>query len=701
MIASSYRYPVSRTGRKWFAGRKEYMVQALEACPDGGGGFGPRFCQVIEAVTSPGKGRQGDPWSGVPWLTIVIGSGCLDGGIAFSAESLGAEVGAGAEDALRDVLSIGAGLPASELTEPTRAFTVDLARGRMGMSAESRQSEGSEDGPAGGRLEVDPTAIRLLVLASLLTRFFHRVRSSGYVASARWDDDTAVLAIDIREISYEIVEPSLALIDFLVEDLPRHAPNEENENMVEAVCTLLASIRDGLTSTRRRLKVDHLRIVTEVAWYFLSLSRDVSIYPVYPGWTELLLRLMLREGIQMRTSSGRPRPRHTQIVELPDAVVELLEPMTRKSWVEWTEGGRSERRQQLYGATAEVLCAQADQLDQQRRVFGARADQPRLPPGASRLPPAAAFVTSFDIELDMAMWGARVDKPFSVVVPVHVLRDERSAREAEFCWLMGTVSPTPHGPPVQTLHTLRHPSVWQLLTPKTGTDVLRAQPTIIHLSGCPLFTLPDLAEDRNANLVEELADVGILVDSAEVELAHAVTVDEYLALRQSEAELFWTSNDDASASSRNRALHPSFTKDGGANRRFWMALGVPMADPAVRNRVASQITLRWIRDSAHRSRAHVTGEEFLGPDPSMEALTNGNGEYQERAPDTHAYRADVDGVAVNRYMSDDEIGLLNWLGLDIVEARCADFTEDLRHHARHLGSKDLKRVKLDRPCRLR
>ena len=85
----------------------------------------------------------------------------------------------------------------------------------------------------------------------------------------------------------------------------------------------------------------------------------------------------------------------------------------------------------------------------------------------------------------------------------------------------------------------------------------------------------------------------------------------------------------------------------------------------------------------------------------MEAVTNGNGKHQEGAPDTHSYRADVDGVAVNRYMSDDEIGLLNWLGLDIVEARCADFTEDLRHHARHLGSKDLKRVKLDRPCRLR
>src|ERR1700733_4034044 len=339
MIASSYRYPVSRTGRKWFPGRKEYMVQTLEACPEAGGGFGPRFCQVIEAVTSPGKGREGDPWGGVPWLTIVIGSGCLDGGIAFSAESLGTDVGAGVEDGPREGLTIGAGLPASDLVEPARGFTVDLARGRMGVSDESRQSEDSGDETA-ERPKVDPTAIRLLVLASLLTRFFHRVRSSGYVASARWDDDTAVLVTDIREVSYEIVEPSLALINFLSKDLASHEPTEENENVVEAVCTLLESIRDGLTSTRRRLKVDHLRIITEVAWYFLSLSEDVSVYPVYPGWTELLLRLMLREGIQVRTSSGRPRPRHTQIAELPEAVVELLEPMTRKSWIEWAEGGR-------------------------------------------------------------------------------------------------------------------------------------------------------------------------------------------------------------------------------------------------------------------------------------------------------------------------------------------------------------------------
>lgn len=698
MIATSYRYPVSRTGRKWFPSRKEYMLRTLEARPEGGGGFGPRFCQVVEAVASPDSGRKGDPWSGVPWLTIVIGSGCLDGGIAFSADSLGAEVGAGVEEALRDVLPTGAGLPADELAEPARRFTVDLVRGRMGVAAESSQDRDAADGEPGKRLEVDPTAIRLLVLASLLTRFFHRVRSSGYVASARWDDDTAVLAGEDRDVFYEIVEPSLALLNFLVEDLPEHGPAEENENVVEAVCTLLETIRDGLVATQRSLKVDHLRIITEVAWYFLSLSEGVSVYPVYPGWTELLLRLMLREGMQVKTSSGRPRPRHTQIVELPDAVVELLEPMTKKSWAD--EGDGVNERRRLYGAAADVLCAQADQLDRQRRLFEARPGAPSLPPSASRLPPAAALVTSFDLELDMALWRARGDKPFSVVVPVHVLRDEHSTREAEFCWLMGTVLPGPHGSAEETLRSLRHPSDWRLLTPQTGTEVLRAQPTVIHLSGCPLFALPDVAADRNVDLVEELADVGIVIDPGEAELAHAVTVDEYLALRQSEAELFWTSNDDAGGSNRNRALHPSFTKDGGENRRFWMALGVPMADPAVRNRVASQITLRWIRDSAHRSRVPAAGEEFLGPDPSAEVAPNGNGAGREGVREAHSYRADVDGVAVNRYMSDDEVGLLNWLGLDIVEARCADFTEDLRHHARHLVSEDHKRVKLDRPCRL-
>lgn len=699
MIATSYRYPVSRTGRKWFSSRKEYMLRTLEARPEGGGGFSPRLCQVVQAVASPGPATPGDPWSGVPWMTIVIGSGCLDGGMAFSAESLGFEVGAGIEDALRDVLPAGAGLPAGDLAESTRGFTVDLVRGRMGLSAEPRWDRGADDGDVDERLEVDPIAIRLLVLASLLTRFFHRVRSSGYVASARWDDDTAVLVGEARDISYEIVEPTLALLDFLAEDLPKHDPAEESENVVEAVCTLLETIREGLGSTPRRLKVDHLRIVTEVAWYFLSLSEGVSIYPVYPGWTELLLRLMLREGMQVKTSSGRPRPRHTQIVELPDAVVELLEPMTKRSWAE--EEDEMNERRRLYSAAADVLCAQADQLDQQRLFFDKGSGVTGLPPSASHLPPAAAFVTSFDLELDMAMWRARRNEPFAVVVPVHVLRDEDSTREAEFCWLMGMVLPTLHGSADERLHALRRPSDWRLLTPHTGTDVLRAQPMVIHLSGCPLFVLPDLAEDRSSGLVEELADVGIVINPGEAELAHAVTVDEYLALRQSEAELFWTSSDDAGGSGRSRALHPSFTKDGSENIRFWMALGVPMADPAVRNRVASQITLRWIRDSAHISRVPNASEEFLGPDPSAELVSNGNGSGQRSARDAHSYRADVDGVAINRYMSDDEVGLLNWLGLDIVEARCADFTEDLRHHARHLASEDHKRVKLDRPCRLR
>jgi len=694
MIATSYRYPVSRTGRTRFASRKHYLVKTLEARPEGGGGFTPKVCQAIEAVTHAGRSRPGDPWSRVPWLTVVVGSGCLDGGLGFSPASLAARVGAGVSDALRDVLAAGARLEAEELEEPTRAFTEDLVRGRMGLPVDD-PAHPLPDDPADGAVE--PTAVRLLALTSLLTRFFHSVRASGHVASARWDDDAAVLVHDHGELVYAIVEPALEILDHLIRELPDEQPIEGNENVLEAVCALLESIDRGLRAHPRQLKIDHLRVVTEVAWYFLSVSQHVSVYPVYPGWTELLLRLMLREGIQATSSSGRPRPRHTQITELPDAVVELLEPTTKQSWRERTNVANE--RETLYRGVAELLCAQADELELQLAALrNGTGDGRSLPPGAGRLPPAAAFVTSFDLELDMAMWQARRGRPFSVVVPVHVLRDDEAVRAAEFCWLMGMVEPVADGTQDEQLERLRHPTAWRLLTPQTNTEMLRRQPAVIHLSGCPLFTLPDLDDPSSDLLIEQLADVGIVVDRGESELAHAVTVDEYLALRQSEAELFWTSNGDAGSANRNRALHPSFTRDGSDNQRFWMALGVPMADPAVRNRVASQITLRWIRDSAHQARVPAAGEEFLGPDPSLPAEPPARPSQPD--DDSHPYRADVDGVAINRYMSDDEVALLNWLGLDVVEAQCAEFASDLLHCAEHLRSDGGKRARLDRRCRI-
>jgi hypothetical protein len=681
---STSSYSIKRQPRDRYKGRDKYLSAKLP-----GAAQPTQLCQAIEAtLVGRAKQRSDDPervWDGFPWLTLVLGSGCLDlpDEPGFTPSSLAQ----GVADALGDLewSDDGSDNPAGLAHD----FTEALARDRI----RTKSAPGSEE-PSAHTLVVDPVAAKLALIAALLTRFFHLAQAVGPTAMSRWNDDvarldaaTAMRFTTTKSLEQAVVTPAIRyILDVKTAFESAGRPDDPRVAAVKALLdNILADLHPIDDRAPRTVYVEQLRLLTEIAWHFLI--RDSS---VYPGWTDLLLDLMLKAGEADMKGSRRARPRYANLQALPDIVAELLEPATISSWnLADPANKRATPRDELYGGVAEVLWAQFEALEEQAND--------------TSLPPAAAFVTSFDLELEMALWARAEGRTFSVAVPVHIFQSA-ALEEAELCWLLGDVEVVTTGSWAGQLDRIRYPTNWRLLTPEFSEPRMRAHPTVIHLGGCPLFQLPDLTELARSTpgdeLVAELERVGVPVDGSRTTITHAVTVDEYLALRQSEAELFWmSSHHDDPGRRRSRALPPYLTRDRPTNPRFWMAIGLPIADPAIRHRVVSQITVRRLRDGgdAHGNAGGSGYTPKLLPERESDssALTDNGSDAEYR-------RSDVDGIAINLRIDDDEASLLYWLGLDVVEADCRAFTGDLFHHADHVrDGGTTKRPSTSLPCTIK
>ncbi len=730
MVLASYRYPVARGDRARFASREDYIENRVSA-------RNPQLCQVMQQAANllqqaARRGPdQGSGWVGFPWLTMVFGSGALElhDRQELAANAFADAVGEELAKADADKLPYFAwGNSAEDPAPATSAhnFALALVRDRMGDAK----------GRADGRMltqfvpQVEPLAAKLVYAAYLLTRFFHSVRAGLGEPTSRWEyDDVARLTAESSRTGSADANSATELADRisglmwdileLLEPKAGSAPSPNTkapQPIQKSVSALLEEIIGGLEPSgrhaERELRSYHVRLITEVAWYFLTLGT-----PIYPGWTDLLLALMLEEGPRADRSFRSARPRYPDLRELPSLVAGIYEPATKTSWemtmkrlqsstgeveaADWSDidADKGRTRVNLYWAAAEVLWAQAEACQE-------------IPPGLGQLPPAAAFVTSFDLELDMALLATARGRPFRVALPVHLIQriDDKSA-QAELCWLIADVEPGSNTPDPGDLSALRHPANWRLLTSEFDPGELRKYPIVIHLSGCPLFTLPEPGKRGGDEAIQQIlaalshfpARNGAAAKQDQYALVHAVTVDEYLALRQSEAELIWSSwQPQQSEARRSRALPQELLINGRDNPRFWISMGVPVGDAAIRHRLISQLSRQRLvalgapeRRSGQSSAGMLLGDdlEIVGP---VEEQADEAGQ-----PMPAVDSAGAVGVAVNMHIGDDETSLLYWVGFDVVQDDCNKFIWDLRHYVRHLGASGPQRQpSLTRRCAL-
>lgn len=630
----------------------------------------PKICHLIA-----GERQQ-------PWLTLVVGSGC-----ATSKSQEDALFGMAAR--LKAHKSKGSALPSCIEGEPigdaVAAFVTHLICDRLRLDTAGERVVPVTDG------RVPAWLFELFAGAALSTRLYYRIKSLTFEAPRRPDrDDEAFLneqSLSWELLDEELVSPCQALlqslvgrVESIVEELAPGTPNDfifwpdTLENLRETVRKILEAINAGLkppeNPSSARISLTDLRALTEFAWFCFT---KVTAPRMYPGWSDLLLDLS-NYDTPLVGSVGTPL--FQTITGAQSLIKNRYSEITEESWRTICDqnGAREERH---YLAAAQLLNAQ-------HRYWG---DFPDL----SRPPLATAFVTSFDLELELSL--LHLGEPFTVAVPIHVLNTVN--RVAHTCWIALRVPGRVEGEDdFVRLRKLTEPAddCWAVL----HEGLAEEGPVVTRLAGCPLIPLPKLPEDLakltsdsaafSAKLIafvyrflamDAKGDAGTLEYILEnLELKHAVVINEHDALLQSAIDLIsipgGTEYEDGSDGGR-RGLPTSFAAGNARWFRFWMMLGVQIHDSAVRNRISTVISSLPIP-------AEV-GAAGVADDPGEDEEPGHAGSAGGRESPSEMVR---NGVAVNKHLTALEQDLLFWNGFDIVRSDVAAFADDLKHYAAHL-----------------
>ena len=605
------------------------------------------LCETLVAAYSSRKvpDRRSDSERGYPWISLVLGSGCVE--------------------RLHLVPDDTEGLPhrflphlvqkaLAHIDRPIDEKLYEGDRGALGYDfVASLLRDRLDEDPAEpvshkeGRTAVAEVAERtaaLCLLAAILTRLYYESKVAGTSAPVTRGEDRVELSAPEHPVRYYRDEISSLRAEI------RDSLGEDDTALDALLNRIAAELGDN------RLALLDVQLLTEIAWYHLTRDLDA-----YPGWSDMLSELAIRREIPLDRYADRygPRPLYDTFVGLAIYLAELFERATAKSW-ELVHGSRSSTsgdRGDLHAAAARLLSRQA------QLYAAAKAVKP---------PPPSAFVTTFDIELEMALWNRGT--PFVVALPVHV--QVEGVNEVLSCWLGRVVKPF-EGDIDEELDALRGQGAvedWVILSTAdnwsstlatvTGDRIgKKPYPVVVRLSGSPLMAPPVLGKKEFAPLQLKLQDylksylMGITgqpdTDDEQwrenLRVHAAVIVDEYASLRQSLSELYESPEKPGGGKGQRQGLPTALTEGSNSDfARYWMLLGVQLGDPGMRQRFSSQL---------------------LSP-----LLTGGSQSLLNPA-----------GLAVAK-RSDDVLArdLVRWHGFNLVRAKCEEFTDDLLHYVDHL-----------------
>lgn len=553
-------------------------------------------------------------------------------------------------------------------------------------------------------------ALRVTAVAAQLTRTFHRISLDVTRPIGPWGSESAVLPRrHARWASTD--EDYLATLRTLI-DWAQDALAEDSQRLrgFPALKGLLEQIR--LAANENKVTLHHVQQVTEVSWWLIVES---VVDSPYPGWTELLLQLLLKDSVGV--NSGHRRPRLLDMEKLASSVSELLNGSTAASWRGVNLSTDTLENRRFYDAVAGSLWAQHAFAEREKGEGG-------VDRSAVMAPFATGFVTSFDYELEMALWRTAPASGggFSVVLPAYLVHGDKDT-EGDFVWMAGTIIVPREdervGKYLEDRESAMSITTWGVLS---SHHSLPKHPIVVRLAGCPLVDLADVAQ--KAPVLNELRALGLVTDASAGErlrLVHAITVDEYLAVRQTEAEWQWTRelmNDKPGG----RGLPKELTLTRGTEPvRYWLLMGVPLKDPAIRMRVLAVLARDEREQEAARSTAepaahasdHGSGPTAAGipaarvratggslarwgitddrkavPQPSVREGRAAQAPEPTQAAPTRSPRA---GLAINTRCDDDEVILMQSLGLTIVRDRCERYTDDLENYVTWLAKQSLQK----------
>lgn len=608
----------------------------------------PRLCEVLVRSqqimhdvakelleTEPNLSRDNVNLAGFPWLTPVIGTGCLGDVSAASARRLRAlPTALGAFWSDQDDLADG-----TVQAELIRVFAQSLVTDRFpdlpvaAVPADVDELGASEE-------ELAPAAAAVLA-AALLRRLQH---TSLAMQDAVPRQDPAIRPPDGHyrrdDVLEEMVTPAIAALMRLHQDLDEET-DRGLRRVVDQVRLSTSALLTIPTPGRRDLAVSDVEAVRELAW--LLMMRAVK---EYPGWRDLLTRFVLERS---EHPDGRARPSVPNIGSAATWIRAALEDATNQSWQEMNAPERSaSRRTDFFESVAQVVSAQSV-------LAGSQHGFPR----------ASVLVTSFDLELEMAL--VRAGRPFVVLAPFHFVYGEKAeaGRRSSLVWLQAEFTPPTRGEALSANFDLKSfQPQWSILQDEIAA--LRDRPVVIRLTGSPLLDAPPLDTPYfRSTLEKELLNTLVVGGGPDrgrddpsgqqknaqsftfVHLGHAAILDEYSVMHQ------------LTAIARSGLPQSVVGTPLRSMARYWLGVGVQVDDQMIR----------------------------LGLGAHVDTVS-------DRLLDLPQH-----GALVNRRFTPGEVEMLSWQGFDTVSASFHQTTEQLRHYALHLRSPDHQWPDPD-PCQL-
>lgn len=484
--------------------------------------------------------------------------------------------------------------------------------------------------------------IRLIVAAAAVTKCYFGAKAHSLHSVSRWTSE--YLRLSPQDETNYVIDAVTELVN---------SPDLVGTN--SRLLDIARDVRDRLH--KNQIAQADLLALTEIAWS--AVARPFALYSWYPEWPEFLVRLSLDVNSR-RLRQGPPRPAVRSTLDAALMVTSELADTTKQSAEQfWPERAadvetRETPRLDTYTRFAELLCGMARaRLAKQSTpasdapmepIFGLADGDSRLddadsegpsPKGSSRQSlPVSAFVTSFDIELELALTFTHPEQAFVMAIPVNLIDnldgDEDRDRAATTMWLGCVVPPAEQG----TLERITNPGpdAWfvfgetspgaqesdppmpttsKLLGSAPGIELIRRAlpakvrvlgdlPIIIRLAGSPLIELPVIQHELHTlsalgKVAAQRASLDHLIDyenddaivwnvtqqPVELEFAHATLLDEHNAIRLSLPELI---------SQHRRGLPPDLLDSQARGFwRYWMLFGVELSDPVIRYRLVSQI----------------------------------------------------------------------------------------------------------------
>lgn len=653
--------------------------------------------------------KIGEP-TPVPWITLVLGSECL-------------EIGAGQLNWPDFAYELKEGLRAAHLDSDSVDRVSNFARHII----EDRYPGTVVD--PGTVVETDPRSRHHRQLdrwEALLLNATFKLSTSYYQAMEGWNGaisrwgEASIPLLGVHKEGEAVSSERKGNVEALRKLLRELLVEVAGRPKVKA---LIKRIRDDVgDADDPRLNPLDLKAATELSWQVLMQGEAVA-----QGWSELLIALSLNEGARDMPEK-RPRPGRAGFMN-PENVVqgirEVLGELTMQSRERLGDSTLT-AREATYKEYARLLHQQAAV---RRLEAGGRYDDITLDPSlvdeewvptvadnfgdigaaerlsgqADETPPnpvepklsvqeqvkqessevgpleAAAFVTTFDIGLELSLAKHFPGEPFIVALPVEVTATVDGTSRAKGIW-MGYVVTPPHDPngPIEDSITKPAETAWLVLSgaelnqvlPETdpvrallpGRSTLAGLPFVVRLMGSPLVDLtipqggPVWKSILNHTFVRELGEVDPNVAGEDwvpaehagltgVELKNTVILEENQSLR-------WSIPAAAMGiRSLPRGLPRELTSSTPGFWRYWTLVGVQLSDSVVRHRVMAELVAAGI--------------------------------LQQNS--TNYRRPKALGMAINRgHVGSRATETLLWSEVDVVQDDCENLNAYLSHYTDHL-----------------